>query len=159
MAVQSQMLSRVGPEFAARIAAMPADRWAKCPQCAAFIYHKRLEKNLKVCPECNYHFRLNARERIRFLVDPDSFQERDAELAPGDPLQFEDSMAYRKRVADSQRKTGERDAAIYGTAEIGRSPIVICAMDFTFMGGSMGSVVGEKVTRAVELAIATRNPV
>ncbi len=158
MAVQSRMLPTVGPEFTVRIAALPADRWTKCLQCGAFVYYKRLEKNLKVCPECNYHFRLNARERIRFLVDPDSFQERDAELAPGDPLHFEDSTAYWKRVADSQRKTGERDAAIYGTAEIGGSPIVICAMDFTFMGGSMGSVVGEKVTRAVELAVATRTP-
>src|ERR1700739_3425255 len=117
MAVQSRTLPPVGPEFTVRIAAMPADRWSKCPQCSAFVYHKRLEKNLKVCPECNYHFRLSARERIGFLVDPDSFQERDAELAAGDPLHFEDSMAYRKRVADSQRKTGERDAAIYGNAE------------------------------------------
>jgi len=159
MAVQSRMLLAVGAELSARIAALPADRWAKCPQCSAFVYYKRLEKNLKVCPECNYHFRLSARERIRFLVDPDSFQEYDAELTPGDPLDFEDSTTYEKRVADSQRKTGERDAAIYGTAEIGGGPIVICAMDFTFMGGSMGSVVGEKVTRAVERALATRTPV
>jgi acyl-CoA carboxylase subunit beta len=159
MAVQPRVMPQVGSEFALRIAALPADRWTKCLQCGAFVYYKRLEKNLKVCPECNFHFRLSARDRIRFLVDPDSFQERDVDLTPADPLRFQDSMPYAVRVADSRRKTGERDAAIYGTAAIGGLAVVICALDFTFMGGSMGSVVGEKVTRAVELAIATRTPV
>jgi len=123
------------------------------------VYYKRLEKNLKVCPECNFHFRLSARERIRFLVDPDSFRERDTDLTPGDPLRFQDSMPYPARVAESRRKTGERDAAIYGIATIGGFAVVICALDFTFMGGSMGSVVGVKVNRAVELAVETRTPV
>jgi acetyl-CoA carboxylase carboxyl transferase alpha subunit/acetyl-CoA carboxylase carboxyl transferase beta subunit len=159
MAVQPRVMPQVGPEFALRIAALPTNRWTKCLQCGAFVYYKRLEKNLKVCPECNFHFRLSARERIRFVVDPDSFQERDADLTPADPLRFQDSMPYAVRVADSRRKTGERDAAIYGPATIGGFPVVICALDFTFMGGSMGSVVGEKVTRAVELAVATGTPV
>src|SRR5207244_807288 len=119
MAVQSRMLPTVGPEFTVRIAALPADRWTKCLPCGAFVYYKRLEKNLKVCPECNFHFRLSARERIRFLVDPDSFRERDTDLTPGDPLRFQDSMPYPARVAESRRKTGERDAAIYGIATIG----------------------------------------
>jgi acyl-CoA carboxylase subunit beta len=159
MAVQQRVIPPPAPEFALRITALPVDRWTKCVQCGAFIYYKRLEKNLKVCPECNFHFRLNARERISFLLDPDSFQERDAELTPGDPLQFRDSMAYPARIAESRRKSGEREAAICGTGAIGGYPIVICALDFTFMGGSMGSVVGEKVTRSVELGVEMRTPV
>jgi acetyl-CoA carboxylase carboxyl transferase subunit beta len=148
-----------GTAAPARAAAMPADRWTKCPSCGAFVYYKRLEKNLKVCPECNYHFRLSARERITFLVDAGSFEERDADLAPGDPLGFADSKPYPARIAENQRKSGAKEAAIYGTATIGRLPVVICALDFTFLGGSMGSVVGEKVTRAVELGVETRTPV
>ena len=145
--------------IAARTATMPADRWTKCPSCGAFVYYKRLEKNLKVCPECNYHFRLSARERITFLVDAGSFAERDADLAPGDPLGFVDSKPYPARIAENQRKSGAKEAAIYGTATIGGFPVVVCALDFTFLGGSMGSVVGEKVTRAVELGVETRTPV
>lgn len=144
---------------AIRLATMPANRWTKCPQCGAFIYYKRLEKNLKVCPECNYHFRLSARERIYYLLDTDSFQERDDDLSPGDPLGFVDSMPYPERIAENCRKTGVKEAAIYGTATIGGHPMVVCVLDFAFLGGSMGSVVGEKVTRAVELAIESRIPV
>ena len=94
--VEQQATPAVGapPSLAARLAAMPADRWVKCPNCSAFIYHKRLEKNLKVCPECTYHFRLSARERIAYLLDAGSFEERDAEMAPGDPLGFVDSKPY-----------------------------------------------------------------
>lgn len=158
MAVQPRPIPEP-TDLAARLAAIPADRWAKCSQCSAFIYFKRLEKNLKVCPECNFHFRLSARERIRFLLDPESFQECGAELASTDPLQFNDSIPYPARIAESRRKSGEREAAIYGTGTIGGYPIVICALDFTFMGGSMGGVVGEKVSRAVELGIETHTPV
>jgi acyl-CoA carboxylase subunit beta len=148
-----------GAAAPARAATMPADRWTKCPSCGAFVYYKRLEKNLKVCPECNYHFRLSARERIAFLVDAGSFAERDADLAPGDPLGFVDSKPYPARIAENQRKSGAKEAAIYGPATIGGLPVVVCALDFTFLGGSMGSVVGEKVTRAVELGVETRTPV
>ena len=143
----------------AAAAAMPADRWIKCLSCGTFVYFKRLERNRKVCPECNYHFRLSARERITFLVDAGSFVERDADLAPGDPLGFVDSKAYPARIAENQKKSGSKEAAIYGTAKIGGFPAVICALDFTFLGGSMGSVVGEKVTRAIELGVETRTPV
>jgi acetyl-CoA carboxylase carboxyl transferase subunit beta len=145
--------------LAERLAAMPANRWAKCPQCAAFVYVKRLEKNLKVCPECTHHFRLSARERIAFLLDPGSFQEKDADLSPGDPLGFVDTQPYAARVADNRKRSGVSEAAKYGTGTIGGYPVVVCALDFTFMGGSMGSVVGEKVTRAVELAARTATPV
>ena len=145
--------------LAERLAAMPANRWAKCSQCAAFVYLKRLEKNLKVCPECTHHFRLSASERIGFLLDPGSFQELDPDLSPGDPLGFVDSQPYTARIAENRRKSGVNEAARYGTGTIGGYPVVICALDFTFMGGSMGSVVGEKVTRAVELGAKTKTPV
>ena len=144
---------------AERHAAMPSNRWAKCPRCAAFIYHKRLEKNLKVCPECTHHFRLSAKERIGYLLDPGSFQEMDADLTPGDPLGFVDSKPYSARIADNREKSGVSEAAMYGTGTIGGFPVVMCALDFTFLGGSMGSVVGEKVTRAIELGAKSRTPV
>ncbi|HEY8599963.1 MAG TPA: acetyl-CoA carboxylase, carboxyltransferase subunit beta, partial [Thermomicrobiales bacterium] len=139
-------------------AAGPAVRWTKCLNCEAFVYYKRLEKNQKVCPECNYHFRLSANERIGFLLDPGSFTELGAELTPSDPLGFVDSKPYPARIAEYRRKSGAREAAIYGTGTVGGFPLVICALDFTFLGGSMGSVVGEKVTRAAELAAETRIP-
>jgi acetyl-CoA carboxylase carboxyl transferase subunit beta len=138
---------------------MPANRWAKCPRCAAFIYNKRLEKNLKVCPECTHHFRLSAAERVAFLLDAGSFKELDADLTPGDPLGFVDSKPYSARIADNRAKSGVSEAAKYGTGTIGGYPVVMCALDFTFLGGSMGSVVGEKVTRAIELGAKTRTPV
>jgi acyl-CoA carboxylase subunit beta len=138
---------------------MPANRWAKCPRCAAFIYHKRLEKNLKVCPECTHHFRLSAQERVGFLLDAGSFKELDADMTPGDPLGFVDSKPYSARIADNREKSGVSEAAKYGTGTIGGYPVVLCALDFTFLGGSMGSVVGEKVTRAIELGAKTRTPV
>jgi acetyl-CoA carboxylase carboxyl transferase subunit beta len=150
-----------GPEAKAvpTQAAAGETRWAKCPQCAAFIYHKRLEKNLKVCPECTHHFRLSARERVAFLLDPASFKELDADLTPGDPLGFTDSQPYTARIASNRKKSGVLEAAIYGTGTIGGYPLVFCALDFTFLGGSMGSVVGEKVTRAIELGAKTKTPV
>jgi acetyl-CoA carboxylase carboxyl transferase subunit beta len=147
------------PSPADRLAAMPANRWAKCPRCAAFIYNKRLDKNLKVCPECTHHFRLSARERVAFLLDAGSFRELDADLTPGDPLGFVDSKPYTARIADNREKSGVSEAAMYGTGTIGGYHVVLCALDFTFLGGSMGSVVGEKVTRAIELGAKTRTPV
>lgn len=141
-----------------RAPAMPTNQWEKCLQCGAFVYRKRLEKNLKVCPECTHHFRLSARERIEYLVDPGSFQERDADLTPGDPLGFVDTKPYPDRISEYRRKTGLKEAAIYGPAHVGGFPLVVCALDFTFLGGSMGSVVGEKVTRAAELAAEMKTP-
>ncbi len=143
----------------ARLTAMPANRWVKCPHCKALLYYKQLERNLKVCPECAYHFRLSARERIHCLLDVSSFQERDYDLSPSDPLGFVDSMPYPERIAEYRRKTGTREGAIYGTGTIGSYPVVLCVLDFAFLGGSMGSVVGEKVTRAIELGIESRTPV
>jgi len=156
--LSEQSVLAQGQELAGRLAAMSSDRWEKCPQCAAFVYVKRLQKNLKVCLECNHHFRLSARERLQYLLDPLSFRERDAEMVPGDPLGFVDSKPYPSRIAEYRAKTGQSEAAVYGTGTISGLPVVICALDFTFLGGSMGSVVGEKVTRSAELALASRVP-
>jgi acyl-CoA carboxylase subunit beta len=159
MVVEQRAAPVSGADLAARLAMMPADRWTKCLQCGAMIFHKRLAKNLKVCPECNYHFRLSARERLNYLLDPGSFRERDRGMTAGDPLGFADAKPYPARLAEYRRKTGEQEAAIYGDGAIGGYPVVVCALDFPFFGGSMGSVVGEKVTRAVELGLETRTPV
>jgi acyl-CoA carboxylase subunit beta len=132
--------------------------WTKCPACDAFVYHKRLRRNLGVCPECNYHFRLPVRQRLELLVDDGSFTELSSEIEPMDVLAFADSKPYSERIADAQRKTGNREGVLYGTATVDGHPLVIAAMDFAFIGGSMGSGVGEAITRAAELALETRTP-
>ncbi|MBD0329790.1 MAG: acetyl-CoA carboxylase carboxyltransferase subunit alpha [Thermoleophilia bacterium] len=142
---------------AAPRAAGPVE-WTKCPSCDAFVYHKRLRRNLGVCPECNYHFRLPVQRRLEQLLDDDSFTDLSDEIQPLDVLSFADTKPYADRLADAQRKTGGREAAVYGTAEIDGHPVVVAAMDFAFVGGSMGSGVGEAVTRAAELALERRTP-
>jgi acyl-CoA carboxylase subunit beta len=133
-------------------------RWLKCPSCDAFVYFKRLQRNLKVCPECNHHFRVTARERLAQLLDPGSFGELGGDIEPVDVLGFVDTRPYARRLLDAQRQTGNREAALYGTATIGGLPVVLAAIDFSFMGGSMGAAVGEAITRAAELALETRTP-
>jgi acetyl-CoA carboxylase carboxyl transferase subunit beta len=133
-------------------------RWTKCPSCDAFVYHKRLERNLKVCPECNHHFRLPVRERLAQLLDAGSFVEMSGDIEPVDPLGFADSKPYTARVAEAQKKTGNPEGTIYGTGNIHGQPVVVAAMDFGFIGGSMGSAVGEAITRAAELALTARTP-
>jgi acetyl-CoA carboxylase carboxyl transferase subunit beta len=144
------------------VAAPPATKaaveWTRCPSCDAFIYHKRLKRTLGVCPECNFHFRLPVRQRLEQLVDEDSFEELSGEIEPLDVLGFADSKPYAQRVAEAQQKTGYREGAIYGTGAIGGQPVVVAAMNFAFIGGSMGSGVGEAVTRAAELALESRSP-
>lgn len=159
MAKQQLAASATSAESSPRLAALPANLWTRCSQCGTLLYAKHLEQNLKVCTECSYHFRLSARERIEYLLDTGSFQELDAGLAPGDPLGFVDTMPYVERIAENRRKTGAQEAAIYGTGTIGEYPVVICVLDFAFLGGSMGSVVGEKVARAIERGIESRTPV
>ena len=122
------------------------------------MYHKRLKRNLGVCPECNHHFRLPVRERLAQLLDEGSFEDRSDEIAPVDPLGFADSKPYAARLADAQRKTGGTEGALYGTATIDGNAVVVAAMDFAFIGGSMGSGVGEAITRAAELALERREP-
>jgi acetyl-CoA carboxylase carboxyl transferase subunit beta len=133
-------------------------QWTKCPSCDAFVYHKRLKRNLGVCPECNYHFRLPVRERLAQLLDEGSFEDLSGNIEPVDPLAFADSKPYSQRLADAQKKTGNREGALYGTAAIGEQPLVVAIMDFAFIGGSMGGGVGEAITRAAELALEKRLP-
>jgi acetyl-CoA carboxylase carboxyl transferase subunit beta len=136
----------------------PADAWTKCPICESQIFNKQLERNLRVCPTCGHHFRMSVGERLDLLVDEGTFEERDAGLTSGDPLGFHDQQAYPDRLEASRIKTGLREAAIWGMARIDGRQVAIGLFDFRFMGGSMGSVVGEKVARCFEAALAERVP-
>ena len=135
----------------------PSDQlWVKCNSCNEIIYRKVIERNLQVCPKCNYHFQIPARRRIDWIVDPGGFTEHDADLVSADPLEFKDSKRYPSRVKESQEKTGLKEAIICGEAKIEGQPILIGIFEFSFMGGSLGSVVGEKITRLIEKAIEKR---
>jgi acetyl-CoA carboxylase carboxyl transferase subunit beta len=136
----------------------PEGLWVKCDGCKEIIYKKEIEKNLKICPKCNYHFRISARERLKLLVDEGSFIETDESLESLDPLNFKDSVSYKERLRDNQKKTGLKEAVISGDALIKGNPVCLVLMDFHFMGGSMGSVVGEKVSRTAERAIEKKQP-
>ncbi len=136
----------------------PPDLWTKCPKCGDMLYNKQLDKNLRVCPKCGHHFRLRADARLRLLLDAGSFEERDAALESLDPLTFVDLKPYPERIVAARVSTGMRDAAVWGTGRIEGMPVAICIMDFAFIGGSMGTVVGEKVARAAEHALAERIP-
>ena len=146
------------PTFRARRDVYPADLWTKCPSCETMLFNKQLDKALRVCPTCSHHFRLSAAARLEQLTDPGTWDERDAGLQSVDRLGFVDQKPYPDRLAAAQTATGMRDAAVWGTATIGGVPVALCVMDFGFMGGSMGAVVGEKVTRAAEYALASRTP-
>ncbi len=135
---------------------VPEGLWIKCKECGEMIYKKDWENNLKVCPECNYHFRLNVDERIAITLDKDSFVEDNVDIKLVDFLTFTDSKRYKERLVNYQEKTGLDDAVITGTGTINEHKVIICILEFNFMGGSMGSVVGEKITRAIEKAISTR---
>jgi acetyl-CoA carboxylase carboxyl transferase subunit beta len=133
--------------------------WIKCDSCKEIVYRAEVERAGRVCPKCNYPFRISARERIALLADPGSFEERDTNLATTDPLGFKDTKRYRDRVRAAAEKTRADEAVVCGPARIGGLPAVLCAFEFGFLGGSMGSVVGEKLTRAIEQAIAKHMPV
>ena len=133
-------------------------QWTRCPSCDAFVYHKRLKRNLGVCPECNYHFRLGVDERLAQLLDEGSFEDLSGDIEPVDPLSFADSKPYPQRLEEARGKTGHSEGALYGSATIGGSPLVVGIMNFAFIGGSMGGGVGEAITRAAELALERRVP-
>jgi acetyl-CoA carboxylase carboxyl transferase subunit beta len=137
---------------------VPEGLWVKCDTCKEIVYRREVEKNLKVCPKCNYHFRISARERIQLLVDENSFTEIGDNLSSKDPLNFKDQIPYKERLKESQKKANIKEAAIAGSASIGGYPVIFVILDFTFMGGSMGSVVGEKFTIAVEKAFEEELP-
>lgn len=137
---------------------IPDGLWTKCTDCGEIIYVKGLEKNLWVCPKCGYHFRLKSRDYIKLLLDNGELKEYDKDLISSDPLKFKDSKKYTDRINDMRKKTELNDAVITGTAEVDERKISFSVMDFGFIGGSMGSVVGEKVARAIERAIDERIP-
>lgn len=139
--------------------AIPKGLWIKCNACSQMLYKKEVERNFSVCPKCNYHFRISARERIAIMTDTASFQEIDAELEPLDPLGFRDPARYPDRVRDAQKKTGSREAIVTGSCRLAGVPCMLGVMDFQFFGGSLSSVVGEKIVRLVEAAIRDRHPV
>jgi acetyl-CoA carboxylase carboxyl transferase subunit beta len=131
---------------------IPEGLWTKCKQCGTVVFNKELEDNLKVCPQCQFHFPIAARDRINSLVEPGSFQELDALMSSVDILQFTGVSSYASKLADYQKSTGQKDAVVTGTGKIGEHLTALGVMDFTFLGGSMGSVVGEKLTRVIEHA-------
>ena len=137
---------------------VPEGLWVKCENCREILYNKELTRNFKICTKCGYHFRLSAHERLRMLFDDERYTELDRELRSVDALKFRDSKRYRDRLKQAQESVGDSDAIVVATGTMGGIPVVIGSMEFFFMGGSMGSVVGEKVTRAVEHALAERKP-
>jgi acetyl-CoA carboxylase carboxyl transferase subunit beta len=137
---------------------VPEGLWVKCDNCRQILYNKELARNFKICPKCNFHFRLSAPERLRMLFDDGEYIELDANLRSSDPLKFRDSKKYRDRLRDAEQNVGPSDAIVVGTGTLEDIPVIIGAMEFFFMAGSMGSVVGEKVTRAVERSLSERWP-
>ncbi len=133
--------------------------WIKCDACREIVYRADVDRNARTCPRCGTPFRMSARERLDFLLDPGSFEERDVGLRSQDPLGFKDNRGrYGDRLRSAREKTGREDAVVSGVGRIGGHPVVLCVFEFAFMGGSMASVVGEKITRAIELAARKRTP-
>ena len=150
------MPSRISTEKRTR--SVPEGVWIKCPMCDAQLYRNELERNLQVCPKCDHHMRIGARQRLDIFLDPDSQQELSENLEPEDPLKFRDTKRYRERITLAQKKTGERDALVSTTGTLLGRPVVACAFEFAFMGGSMGSVVGERFARAANHATENKMP-
>ncbi|MDH4108962.1 MAG: acetyl-CoA carboxylase, carboxyltransferase subunit beta [Gammaproteobacteria bacterium] len=150
------MPSRISTEKRTR--SVPEGVWIKCPRCDAQLYRNELERNLMVCPKCDHHMRIGARQRLEYFFDPDSIEEIAANLEPQDPLKFRDSKRYRDRIVQAQKKTGEKDALVAASGSLMGRPVVACAFEFSFMGGSMGSVVGERFCRAAAHAADHRKP-
>jgi len=129
------------------------NQWIKCPKCTSLMYYKEVEAIQNVCPKCNHHFRINADKRIAFIADEGSFTEYDANLIPVDPLKFTDKKSYKKRIEEAKVKTGKDSSVVSGSCTIDSQPVELVVFDFAFMGGSLGSVEGEKIVRAVDRAI------
>ncbi|MDX9901019.1 MAG: acetyl-CoA carboxylase, carboxyltransferase subunit beta [Aliarcobacter sp.] len=127
--------------------------WIKCPECNALMFFKEVESQNNICPKCNFHMRIGAKRRIEILTDKDSFVEYDAELKPNDPLKFVDKTSYKKRVEEALKNTGRTSSVVSGEATINQIPVQLVVFDFAYMGGSLGSVEGEKIVRAVNRAI------
>ena len=141
-----------------RTRSVPEGLWMKCSACDAVLYRAELERNLHVCPKCSHHMRIRARDRLERFLDADSYTELAANIEPEDPLKFRDTKKYRDRLVQSQKATGEKDALVVLAGTLQELEVVAAAFDFEFMGGSMGSVVGERFVRAVEHCIEHRKP-
>ena len=150
------MPSRIKTERRTR--SVPEGLWIKCPACDAVLYRAELERNLYVCPKCSHHMRIGARDRLERFLDPDTGVEIGAGITPEDPLKFRDSKRYKDRLAQAQKVTGETDALVVLAGQVEGLGIVACAFEFRFLGGSMGSVVGERFKRAVDYCIEHRHP-
>jgi acetyl-CoA carboxylase carboxyl transferase subunit beta len=155
--LQKLMPSRIRTEGTSK-GKVPEGLWEKCEGCAAVLYRPELERNLEVCPKCGHHHPIEARTRLAAFFDPGSTQEMFAELEPVDTLKFRDSKKYKDRIVAAQKQTGEKDSLIVLRGMLQTQPLVACAFEFAFMGGSMGSVGGEKFARAAELALDERMP-
>ncbi len=138
---------------------MPEGLWTKCKNCEEIIYSKEIERNLNVCPKCDYHFRISARERISLVIDEGTFVETDPDMTSVDFLKFKDSKKYSDRIRAALKKSGGGDAVVTGSGLMNDQEVVVAVFDFGFLGGSMGSVVGEKITRAIELGLEKKAPV
>lgn len=150
------MPSRIKP--GQRTRSVPEGLWVQCDGCSAQLYRAELKRNLYVCPKCEHHMRIGARDRLEMFLDPDSGQEIADGIKPVDPLKFRDSKRYRDRLSQSQKATGEDDALVAMAGSVNGIPVVALAFEFSFMGGSMGSVVGERFVRAVEHCIEQKRP-
>ena len=156
-------LNRIRPKGTAatkneRSNSVPEGLWKKCPICASPLYRPELERNLDVCPKCEHHMRIGARRRLDIFLDKDGAQEIEKDLEAIDRLKFKDVQKYKDRISDAQKKTGEKDALIAMTGTLKSIPVVACAFEFAFNGGSMGYAVGEKFTRAAQIALEERRP-
>ncbi len=156
-------LNRIRPKGTAttkneRSNSVPEGLWKKCPKCASPLYRPELERNLDVCPKCEHHMRIGARRRLDIFLDKEGAQEIEKDLEAIDRLKFKDVQKYKDRISDAQKKTGEKDALIAMTGTLKSIPVVVCAFEFAFNGGSMGYAVGEKFTRAAQLALEERRP-
>ena len=154
---QKLMPSRIRTEGGSK-RTVPEGLWTKCEACSAVLYRPELERNLAVCPKCSHHMPLSARTRLEHFLDPGQQREIAADLEPLDPLKFRDSKKYRDRISTAQKKTGEKDALVALGGKLAGRDIVVCAFEFAFMGGSMGSVVGEKFARAGQESLRQRAP-
>ena len=150
------MPSRIKTERRTR--SVPEGLWIKCPACDAVLYRAELERNLYVCPKCSHHMRIGARERLEWFLDANTGVEIGANISPEDPLRFRDSKRYKDRLAQAQKATGEKDALVVMAGKVNALDIVACAFEFRFLGGSMGSVVGERFKRGVDHCIEHKMP-
>jgi len=137
---------------------IPEGLWIKCPECGAFLFRSELERNLEVCPKCNFHMRISARKRIDIFLDPDFREEIASQVVPEDRLKFRDTKKYKDRLLAAQRETGEKDALVVMRGRLNGIDLVVCAFEFSFIGGSMGAVVGEKFVQAVNKCLTHKIP-